>query len=213
MLDDKILNRTRRLIEVRFAKRQKVLPEQVYRILRSLKKAGMLDSSPGRNRVRAACEQEVRIKAEIVWDSIQKAHKALGSPISNTLATDLKEEAGHSIEDIVKEISTVLTRPPVTRLFQESGYLVLEDIKREVGKKIDVEVDLYVDLLTQEPAGEGQKSKYTPEKIKNMETTYNKHLKEKNDVKYAWNCVAEEHSIKSAKAAEMAVRRYRKKNK
>ena len=58
-----------------------------------------------------------------------------------------------------------------------------------------------------------QKSKYTPEKIKNMLTSYDKHFEESNDVKYAWNCVAEEHSIKSGKAAEMAVRRHQEKNK
>lgn len=58
-----------------------------------------------------------------------------------------------------------------------------------------------------------QKSKYTPEKIKNMLTSYDKHFEERNDVKYAWNCVAEEHSIKSGKAAEMAVRRHQEKNK
>lgn len=58
-----------------------------------------------------------------------------------------------------------------------------------------------------------QKSKYTPEKINNMLTSYDKHFEESNDVKYAWNCVAEEHSIKSGKAAEMAVRRHQEKNK
>lgn len=56
-------------------------------------------------------------------------------------------------------------------------------------------------------------SKYTPEKIKNMLVSYDKHLHEKNGVKYAWNCVAEEQGIPSGKAAEMAVRRYQKKNK
>lgn len=65
----------------------------------------------------------------------------------------------------------------------------------------------------EEPKKPGPRSKYTSQKIKNMLTSYEKHLQEKNDVKYAWNCVAEEHGIPSGKAAEMAVGRYRKKNK
>ena len=71
--------------------------------------------------------------------------------------------------------------------------------------------------LVIEPTGKPQKSgpkvKYTSEKIKNMQTSFDKHFEESNDVKYTWNCVAEEHSIPSGKAAEMAVRRHQKKNK
>jgi len=59
----------------------------------------------------------------------------------------------------------------------------------------------------------GRKSKYTPEKIKNMRASFAKHLQEEKGVKYAWDCVAEEHHIKSGKAAEMAVRRHQKENK
>lgn len=58
-----------------------------------------------------------------------------------------------------------------------------------------------------------QKSKYTPEKIDNMLASFDKHLEEEKGVKYAWECVAEEHGLSSGKAAEMAVRRHPKKNK
>ena len=60
---------------------------------------------------------------------------------------------------------------------------------------------------------DGQKSKYTPEKIKNMQASFDKHIEENKGVKYAWECVAEEHGLKTGKAAEMAVRRHQKKNK
>jgi len=56
-------------------------------------------------------------------------------------------------------------------------------------------------------------SKYTAEKVTNMQTSFDKHLAEGYGVKYAWDCVAEEHGIPSGKAAEMAVRRWLKENK
>jgi len=57
------------------------------------------------------------------------------------------------------------------------------------------------------------RSKYTPEKIKNMQTSFNNHFDEDKGVKHAWECVAEEHGLKNGKAAEMAVRRHLKQNK
>ncbi len=63
------------------------------------------------------------------------------------------------------------------------------------------------------PKKPGKRGKYTTERIKNMLISFENHFQEKNDVKYAWNCVADEHGIKSGKAAEMAVRRHQKENK
>ena len=86
---DKIRDRARRLIGSRFAERRQTLPDEINRILQKMQLRGMLHSSPAIKAVRSACEQEIRTKAGIAWDSIQDIHKALGSPITMTLAADL----------------------------------------------------------------------------------------------------------------------------
>lgn len=149
MLDGKILDRARRLIESRFAERQKVLPKEVSRIMRKMQIHGASNSSVEIENVRTACEEEIRTKAKIVWDSIQEAHKALGSPVTETLRTDIKGEASRHIENAIKEASGLMawrlsSMKPSVRL------LDLESTKHEVIEKISVKVDLYVDTLEQE---------------------------------------------------------------
>ena len=143
-IDDKILDRARRLIKSRFAERRNALPNEVLRRMRTHD----LHSSPTWNSVRAACEEEISTKAKIVWDSIQEVHKALGSPIKETemLRTDLKEEASQHIEIAVSEASELMKKhlssmKPSVRLFD------LGNTRHEVIERISVKIDLYVDSL------------------------------------------------------------------
>lgn len=149
MLDDKILDRARRLIKSRFAERRNALPNEVLRRMRTHD----LHSSPTWNSVRAACEEEISTKAKIVWDSIQEVHKALGSPIKETemLRADLKEEASQHIEIAVSEASELMKKylssmKPSVRLFD------LGNTRHEVIERISVKIDLYVDSLLCRPA-------------------------------------------------------------
>ncbi|MBN2594525.1 MAG: toll/interleukin-1 receptor domain-containing protein [Sedimentisphaerales bacterium] len=148
MVDDKILDRARRLIEARFEERKEILHEEINQVLRKMQIAGHLGgSSVTWKLVHRAYSQEVQAKAEIVWECIQKAHSALGSPITEMLATDLKEEVSRHIEKIVKNASEFV----VQRLSFMKQYVCLVDLestKRQVKEKLDVEVDLYVDSLT-----------------------------------------------------------------
>ena len=57
----------------------------------------------------------------------------------------------------------------------------------------------------------GRPTKYTNDQIKMMLSEYEHYHQENNDSKYAWNKVAEIHSIVSGKAAEMACKRWLKK--
>ncbi len=150
MVDDKILDRARRLIEARFEERQEILHEEVNQILRKMQIAGHGGGgSVTWKLVHRACKQEVQAKAEIVRDSIQKAHNALGSPVTETLATDLKEEVSRHIEKIVKEASEFVVQR--LRFMKQYVRLIdLESTKRQVKEKLDVEVDLYVDSLAVE---------------------------------------------------------------
>ena len=129
------------------------------------------------------------------------------------LSRAIRSEAGYhrgllhelSIAEVLTEIESLDTgnqQQPCEELSNDSDQA--GDVKKSHGK---------AGQSKKQPKKFDQKSKYTPEKIKNMLTSYDKHFEESNDVKYAWNCVAEEHSIKSGKAAEMAVRRHQEKNK
>ncbi len=158
MLNSKILDRARRLIETKLEECQDSLPEEVNRILRKMQIAGHgRESSVTYKLVHKACRKEVQEKAEIVWDSIQKAHYAFGSPITETLATDLKTEASFHIEKIVKEASELIAKR--LRFNEPYGHIYnLESAKCKVTKKIDVEIDLYFDSLVSKPAETEQKN-------------------------------------------------------
>lgn len=111
----------------------------------------------------------------------------------------------------VRAIQTVQLTMKLALQAVEADCTKNEDTKQEPAET-ERKTELVIEP-TGKPQKSGPKAKYTSEKIQNMRTSYEKHFQEKNDVKYAWNCVAEEHNIKSGKAAEMAVRRYQKKNK
>ncbi len=154
----KILDRSRRLIDSRFAERRKILPEEINRILRKMQIEGMAYSGPEVTAVLNACEQEVRAKSDIAWDSLQKARKAFGSPITETLATDLKQEMSHHIEKIVKDASELMAKR-LSFMKPDAWHIDLEKTKSEVNERISVEVDLYVDSLVCKSTKTQQKGK------------------------------------------------------
>jgi len=146
MLDSKILERARHLIKVKFAERRKALSEEVERIMSKLGFEGCARSSGAFKRVRAACDSEIGIKANIVWYSIRDVLNAVGLSITETSASALKQEVTYHIEAIVKEISEYMTqRLPMSK--SEAHYFDFENTKREVKEKFDVKIDLYVDSL------------------------------------------------------------------
>ncbi len=155
-----ILDQARRLIAGQFTKRKRVLPDEINCILRKKRIEGMANSGPEIRAVRDACEQEIQKKTDIVWDSLQKAHKAYGSPKTKTLTTDLKQEIRHHIEKIIQDASELmakrlrLTEP--TLLNANLAYF--EKTKSEVKQEYDGEVDIYVASLKydepQEKAGQ-----------------------------------------------------------
>jgi hypothetical protein len=167
MLDDRILDRARRLVEAEFAKRRKFLPDKINRILRKMQIDGMDHSTSEIKAVRAACDEEIDTKAAIVWNSIQRAYKAGGVPITETLAADLKKEVNGYIEEIVKKVSELMAWRLSSR--KMSAHLFdFESAEHEVKERMGVEVDLYVDSLEKKPAETEQKATATKEEKGNM---------------------------------------------
>lgn len=118
------------------------------------------------------------------------------------------------IKNSIKEISDIVS-DSIGKPASSSWIKVTGRLESFIAELNDLS-ELLAETSQSQPKSEekdGQKSKYTPEKIKNMQASFDKHIEENKGVKYAWECVAEEHGLKTGKAAEMAVRRHQEKNK
>jgi len=150
MLDPKILDRARRLIQTEFDKRLQILPKEISRIKREMAIKNMLPSRGTLKKIHNICAEEVAVMSKTVLDSIMRAHKAVGSPLTGTLAADIKNEANHFIGKITEEISQKMAdgmhsmnKGPV-----RNDAFNLNDAKAIAIQETEVEVDLYVDSLT-----------------------------------------------------------------
>jgi len=149
MLEDNILERARRLIETEFQERRKILPEEILKIKEEMNYMNALYSGATLKKIHAACAHEVGVRSKIVWDSLKRVHRIIGLPVTNTLASDMKEEISHHINKIMEEISTLMYKQmPCSE--QDARRHNLDKEKQDNIQKFDVEVDLYVDSLAVE---------------------------------------------------------------
>jgi ribosomal protein L37AE/L43A len=149
MLDPKILDRAIRLTNVIFNGRKEPLVKNVLRIKRKAQINGIPISSTVRNQILEICESEVEQRAQIVWENLQRAHETFGSTITENLSTDFKEELSRWIDKIEAEISGMLTK--WLSSFKKKIPFVnidLSSAKKRAMDKVNVEIDLYVDKLT-----------------------------------------------------------------
>ena len=150
MLDSKVLDRARRLIQTQFTQRRKIFPDEILRIKHEMNVVHSLQSSATLRKIHAICAQEVDIRTKIVWQSIERSHKNINSPLSQTLAVDIKEEVDHFIEKIIEEISDQMNNA-MHFMEQDAHRYNLDDARDSMIQEIDVEADLYVDSLAVEP--------------------------------------------------------------
>jgi hypothetical protein len=147
MLDAKILDVTRRLVQVDFKERQKLFPKEISRKKRELQIKNELTSGHAIEKIRDICADEVKNRAEVVWRSLVRAHETLGAQLTETLASDLKDEVNHFIEKIVEEVSDLMKKH-LRFVGQEAENINLDSAKYDAREKMGVEVDLYVAQLT-----------------------------------------------------------------
>ncbi|MBN2594799.1 MAG: hypothetical protein JXA81_14930 [Sedimentisphaerales bacterium] len=177
-----VLDQARHSISVEFKKRKrkKVLANKINCILRKMRIEGMQNSGPERRAVRDACDEEIYERAKIAWTSIQKAHKAFGSHITDTLEKDLKQEVNLYIEKIVEYVSGVMAKR-LRLKEQNENHTYLDETKSEVKKEYGAEIDLYIASLEhdelQEKTGQG-------------ETESKEQFWNKNDIEYMTNSEA-----------------------
>lgn len=160
MLDPKIIDFAKRLIQADTKKRQRPFFDELNRKVSKLQKSGNhpLESSTGRKIIRKFFTKELEDIASVVWESVQRAHKALGSQLSDTLACDLKEEATLFLSETKKELlEFMMKQPGFTK--DDTANSTLDSAKNDACKKIDIEIDLYVNSLTNKPTEKDRESK------------------------------------------------------
>jgi hypothetical protein len=149
MLDSKVVDFARRLIQVYIKNRQKQFFDELSRNKRKLQLSGNSPetSSSGKKIILNIFTKEVEDTASVVWESLQRSHKALGSQITDTLACDLKEEATQLLSETTKELSNFMIRQSgFTK--DDTANSSFDLAKNDACEKIYIEIDLYVNSLT-----------------------------------------------------------------
>lgn len=148
MLDSKILDFARQLIQADIKKRQRSFFDELSRKKRELHLSGNSPgtSSSGKKIIRNIFTKELESRAHFAWRSLQRAHKAVGSQPTETLAYDFKEAVAHFLDEIKKELSEFMMKQPgFTK--DDTANSTLDSAKNDACEKIDIEIDLYVSNL------------------------------------------------------------------
>ena len=148
MLDSKILDFARRLIQANIKKCQKPFFDELSRKQRKLQLTGNApgSSSSGKKIIYNIFIKELETRASIVWKSLQRAHEAVGSKPTKMLASDFKETVKHFLEETLKELSGFMRKKPYFAKDDRANsnlYSAMNDVYEE----ISIEIDLYVSNL------------------------------------------------------------------
>lgn len=148
MLDEKILDRVRRLVQVQFAERRKQVPNEIARIKEEMNVRGALYSGATVKRIYDTCAREIEVRAMLAWQNLVRVHQIFCAPLTDTIATDFKEAVNNYVETTGQEVSEIMRRQ--VRLEEaERSLRGIGGVKQHIIEKIGVEIDLYVDSLVQ----------------------------------------------------------------
>jgi hypothetical protein len=151
MLDHKILERARGVINPAVDLRRKALHSRVGEILGEMSARGVLRSSMTLQQIAARCETELRDRTLLSWEHLRRVYAALGSPKSPTLASDLKHEVGIHRQEAYRELSAILQEHIANVGLSNSTFLQqlnLNEADLRAQMEVDGEIDLYVDSLS-----------------------------------------------------------------
>jgi len=152
MIYEQLVERTSRLIDVQLAERRKQLPMEIQKIQREAAASGNLESGRKVLQVRELCAHEIGLRATIVWQNLVRVHKIMGAGLTDSLTDDLKEFIGARVKEDYAELTRILSQN-LTRSIN-IGQVSLDETMEHAINKHDIEVDLYIDSLRQQPQGE-----------------------------------------------------------
>jgi hypothetical protein len=143
MLDQQIAERIRTLIHAARPNRAQAVDKEISRIRGEMAKRNVLQSSMTVQRIGELVAMELRARANLTLGTLLRVHTALGSPLSDTLATDLKHEASVYINEDADELTAKWQK----HLTWHRGDLSLQAERITAQDSVDAEIDLYVDSL------------------------------------------------------------------
>jgi hypothetical protein len=147
MLNALLSDRARKLITVQFDERRRLFPLDIRLFIAEAARRGSYHSGGMVIRLHDVHARELEIRTIIAWKSIVRAHQGQGSPLTDGLRQDLKQELNQHVLQAFNELTGSLVRElqPLKGMPKTD----LEDAKNHAIKKHDVEIDLYVDFLEQ----------------------------------------------------------------
>lgn len=146
MLDSTLLDRLKGPIDVAFAERRNQVPMEVMHVNAEANKHGMFHSSRRLLEIHAIYAREVAIRVQLVWQSIVRVHRTLGSQVTDSFRSDLKDELRNYATSIHRELSGLLEETYRGSSIQ-MGKTTLDDARDLAIAKHLAEVDIYVDSL------------------------------------------------------------------
>lgn len=148
MLDQKMRERARDLINADRPERRAALSQEFGRITVDAARRGVLASSMTVHQFEQAAENELKTRSMLIWGNLRRVHSALGAPLTPTLAADFKHEAELLIRDEITELQGMLSESfpkGLAGIGMPSGSLAGSLSK--VVNKANAEINLYVDAL------------------------------------------------------------------
>ena len=119
---------------------------EVMRVNDEANKHGMFHSSRRLLQIHAVYAQEVAIRVQLVWQSIVRVHRTLGSQVTDSFRSDLKDAIKDYATSIHRELSGLLEETYRASSLQ-MGKATLDGARDLAIAKHLAEVDIYVDSL------------------------------------------------------------------
>ena len=147
MLDDKMLDRIKKLISIKIDERNKILLKNISQIETSAQRRGVLLSSYTSSNIIKLFQEEVENRAGLIWDNFQRIHLAFGSEIAENDSNELKELLVSYLNENTNLLAEIMA--PYQRKYNFSGNSNLEESKKYSIQKYEIEIDIYIDSLQQ----------------------------------------------------------------
>ena len=148
MLNPVLNERASALVNSASAERQRKLLSSIQQIRSQMNARGILASSIHANEVCVACASELRERAQLIWDSIRRAHESCGANASEDLLTlflVLLEKEKAALEQTQEEAAGGVARQLHNQTLIE--FQLVSDVHANMLAQYKTEIAIYLDNL------------------------------------------------------------------
>lgn len=161
MLDPKVTELARTMIQVQFDERRKQLQRDIELIHNDIAERGMGRSGVTFSRVYELCAHEVEVRAFIIWQVLFRVLSTVGAFPSEELSRELKAELEAYLPADLPELTQILERN--AEFVQLRSIPSFADARNHALKKVDAEIDLFAHSI--QSRAPGQKGKADPSPV------------------------------------------------